>query len=103
MEPLIMATLPVMNETLISRVMRNVVAQRGKPSVSPRRRAPFGFATSNQSEQEWWTPRRLCRQDLDRASIAFLHLSPYHRIERLLGFGHAIDPKGQGPALHHIR
>src|SRR5215510_4033874 len=98
-----MATLSVMNEALISRVMRNVVAQRGKPSVSPRRSAPFGFARSNQPEQERWTPRRSCRQDLDRASIALLQLRPYHRIERLVGFGYAIDPKGQGPALHRIR
>jgi len=82
-----MATLPIMNEPLISRVMCNVVAQRGKPSVSPRRSTPFGFAASNQPEQEWWTPRRLCSQNLDRASIAILHLRPYHRIERLLGFG----------------
>src|SRR5579871_1933502 len=98
-----MTSLPVMDEALIARMMRNAVAQCGVPSLPPRSRAPVRFSSSNQTREEQCAPWRPWRQGRGEAGAPVLQFGPNRRVQRLLRFGYAINPQRQRSAIQYIR
>src|SRR5690242_5239590 len=98
-----MTSLPVMDEALIARMMRNAVAQCGVPSLPARNRAPVRFSSSNQTREERCAPWSLWRQDRGESGAPVLQFGPNRRVQRLLRFGYAINPQRQRPPIQYIR
>jgi hypothetical protein len=97
-----MTSLPIMKEPLIPRVVGDVVAQCGVPSLASRDCAPFGVAAPNQARQDGRTPQRPRSQDIDCGWTALFHFGPDNRIERVVRFGHAVHPEHQCPPFDNF-
>ena len=101
-EPFVMTSFAVVNEALIPRMVRDMVAQRRIPSFCSGRGTPLRFSVSNQSYYERCAPERFPRQDVQKTGGAVLYFRQYLLIEWLQRFGDAIDPQRQCPPLYRI-
>ena len=97
-----MTSLPVMNEALIARMVRNVIAQCGIPSLCSGHRTPFRVCVSDQTTEHRCAPQGFRGQDTHEVRASLRYFAHYRRIQRLLRLGDTIDPKREGTPFQNV-
>ena len=97
-----MTSLPIMKKSLVSRVVGNVVSQRGTPSLSPRSFTPVRLDSANQARERGRTPAAFRSDYTDRAGATVFNFRYNRGIERLVRFQDAVRPKDQPSPFHDI-
>src|SRR6516164_6604781 len=97
-----MTSLPIMKKPLISRVVDNVVSQRGVPYLSPPRFTPVRLESAKQAREHGRTPGAFRRDYADSPRATVFNFRDNRGIERLVRLGYAFRPQNHGSPLHDL-
>ena len=99
MKPKIMASLIVMNESLVTRVVEDCKPERRIPSLRPRRGPPNGIPGADKVRKETAPPQRVSGQRRRRSAAEF---TQDRFVKIMSGFGDSVGPKSQRPKFKSI-
>ena len=99
MQPKIVASLIVMNESLVTRVVEDCKPERRIPSLRPRPGSPNGIPGADKLRKETPPPQGVSGQRHRRSTAEF---SQHRFVYVMSGFGDSVGPKSQCPKFKNI-
>jgi hypothetical protein len=97
-----MTSLVVMNESLVTRMVNDVVAQRRIPPLCPRSDAPIRLSEPNKARKHRWSPDSIRIGTRRETGASPLQFSKNRLLERLCRLGNAVNPKRESSRFDQI-
>src|SRR5690348_12821240 len=97
-----MASLAVMNESLVTRMVDDLVAQRRIPTFRSRYAAPARLSEPNEAGKQWWSPDSIRKAGRWESGTSRSQLNQHRLSERLPWLRNTVYPKCESPRLEQI-